>query len=195
MTKHLYIISGPNGSGKSTFAKEFLPKYAHCPNFINADLIAQGLSPFSPEKAAVTAGRLVLKRIKSFSNTSLDFGFETTLSGKTYIKYLTNIKKLGYQINLFFLWIPNSKLAIERIKERVIGGGHNVPTKDVIRRYQRSIYNFFNLYRNLVDSWMLFDNSDVQPNLIASQHNNLPLNIKNKELFNNLLNKYGEKND
>jgi len=106
--KNVYIIAGPNGSGKTTFAKEFLPNYAKCPNFVNADLIAQGLSPFSPRQAAIKAGKLVLQQIKEFADRNIDFGFETTLAGKTYLRHFQELKEKGYRLHLFFLWIPRS---------------------------------------------------------------------------------------
>ncbi|OGQ13544.1 MAG: hypothetical protein A3B70_08555 [Deltaproteobacteria bacterium RIFCSPHIGHO2_02_FULL_40_11] len=166
---NLYIIAGPNGSGKTTFAKEFLPQYVKCPNFINADMIAQGLAPFSPQTVAIKAGRLLLSQIQEYSSKKVDFAFETTLSGKTYATLLKKLKNTGYEVHLFFLWIPNANLALERIKERVAKGGHNIPAHDVHRRLTRSIHNFFDIYNPLVDSWSLFDNSSIKPYLIAKK--------------------------
>ena len=165
--KNVYIIAGPNGSGKTTFANKFLPNYAVCQNFVNADLIAQGLSPFSPRVFAIKAGRIVLEQINGFAKRGVDFGFETTLSGKSYANLLKKLKVEGFKLHLFFLWIPNSQLAIARIKERVLSGGHAVPSKDVRRRFTRSIINLFGLYLPLLDSWMIFDNSGIIPALIA----------------------------
>lgn len=167
----LYIIAGPNGAGKTTFAKEFLPQSVKCPNFINADMIAQGLSPFSPEGVAIKAGRILLEQIQEYSRKNMDFSFETTLSGKTYVSLFKTLKKKGYVLHLFFLWIPTENLALERIKERVAKGGHNIPTDDVRRRFKRSIQNFLKIYSPLVDSWSLFDNSNIQPHLIAKKEN------------------------
>jgi predicted ABC-type ATPase len=167
---NLYIIAGPNGSGKTTFATEFLPRYAKCKNFINADLIAKGLSPFSPQTAAIHAGRLVLKQIRDFSDKKMDFGFETTLSGKTYFPLLKALKARGYCIRLFFLWVPDPGLSLARIKERVTLGGHDVPKEVVLRRFDRSIYNFLKVYQSLLDSWDLFDNSASRPRLIAKKN-------------------------
>ena len=165
----LYIIAGPNGSGKTTFAKEFLPHYAKCENFVNADLIAQGLSPFSPAAAGIKAGRLLLNQIHEFAERRTGFAFETTLSGKTYVQLLRRLKQQGYVIHLFFLWIPSVELAVARIKNRVIEGGHDVPVTDVRRRFGRSVQNFFEVYRPLLDSWTLFDNSTTRPSLIAEE--------------------------
>ena len=164
----VYIIAGPNGSGKTTFAKEFLPQYVKCHNFINADMIAQGLAPFSPETVAIKAGRLLLSQIQEYSSKKVDFAFETTLSGRTYITLLKKLKEKGYEIHLFFLWIPKADLALARIKERVAKGGHHIPSIDVRRRFFRSIDNFLNIYSPLADSWSLFDNSS-NPHLIAKK--------------------------
>jgi predicted ABC-type ATPase len=190
--KNVFIIAGPNGSGKTTFAKEFLPNYAHCPNFINADLIAQGLAPFSPRQVAIKAGKLVLQQIKEFAQRNVDFGFETTLAGKTYLRHFKELKEKGYRLHLFFLWIPSSQLAIARIRDRVAEGGHDVPSEDVKRRFERSIVNFFNIYRPLLDTWLLFDNSEKEPKLIAKKENS-HVDVRNDILFQKILNKAGVK--
>ena len=185
-TKKIYIIAGPNGSGKTTFANKFLPEYAKCPNFVNADLIAQGLSPFSPLTAAIKAGRLVLEQIRSLAEKNVDFAFETTLSGKSYVKFLIALKKKGYTINLFFLWIPNVELALSRIKDRVAVGGHDVPAVDVKRRFHRGIYNFFKYYKPLSDTWLLFNNADATPRLIAKEKSR-KTDVIDKELFERII--------
>ena len=180
--KNVYIIAGSNGSGKTTFAKKFLPDHAQCEHFVNADLIAQGLSPFSPRVAAMKAGRLVFERVHSLAEKNLNFAFETTLSGRSYISFLKALKKKGYSINIFFLWIPNPELAIIRIKDRVVSGGHDVPAVDVKRRFHRGLYNFLTHYRKLADTWLLFDNSGGVPQLIARDRNS-KIEIVNKDLF------------
>lgn len=167
--KNAYIVAGPNGAGKTTFARKFLPKYAQCPHFINADLIAQGLSPFSPRIAAMKAGRLVLEQIAGYAKKEADFAFETTLAGKSYAGVFRQLREAGYQLHVFFLWIPSPDLALARIKGRVADGGHNVPAVDVRRRFRRGIHNLFTLYRPLVDSWLLFDNAGPTPRLIAEE--------------------------
>ena len=187
----LYIIAGSNGAGKTIFAREFLPHYAECPEFVNADLIAGGLSPFAPERAAIHAGRLMLEQIHFLSNRGLDFGFETTLSGRSYVKLLHHLKKKGYHIHLFFLWINSIKLALERIKIRVRSGGHNIPESIVRRRFSRGLYNFFNFYQMIVDSWVIFDNSADTPKMIAYAESG-KLEILDPGLFSMLL-KYKEK--
>ena len=184
--KNAYIIAGPNGSGKTTFATEFLPEFVKCSNFINADLIAQGLSPFSPQAAAIKAGKLVLEQINNFSDQGVDFSFETTLSGKLYLNLFSALKEKKYKIHIFFLWIPDTNLAISRIKWRVSQGGHDVPEPDVIRRFKRSISNFFKIYGPYADSWMLFDNAGLFPLLIA-QRKNGKIKVTNKGLYNQIL--------
>ena len=181
--KNVYIIAGSNGSGKTTFAKRFLPDYAKCSNFINADLIASGLSPFSPGLVAIKAGKLLLEEINNFSGKGADFTFETTLSGKSHIKVLKKLKEQGYSISIFFLWIPDTTLALKRIKDRVAAGGHDIPAVDVKRRFGRGLINFFRYYKPLADSWLLFNNSDVMPRLIAEERNGVA-EVYDKELFN-----------
>jgi predicted ABC-type ATPase len=190
-TKNVYIIAGPNGSGKTTFAREFLPVYAHCPNFVNADLIAQGLSPFLPSAAAIRSGRLVLEEIRAFAGKEADFGFETTLSGKSYVNLLKALKMQGYKLHLFFLWVPGPELAVARIKDRVSEGGHNVPARDVRRRFTRSIANFFTLYEPLLDSWMFFNNAGSVPVLIAKRKNG-QVEVIDGELFQSIQRKVRE---
>jgi predicted ABC-type ATPase len=125
VSKQLYIIAGPNGAGKTTFAREFLPRFAKCNEFVNADLIATGLAPFSPQNAAMQAGRLVLKRIHELAEKGRTFGFETTLAGRSYLSLLKRMRKLGYKLHLYFLWLPSVNLAIKRVEDRVKQGGHS----------------------------------------------------------------------
>jgi predicted ABC-type ATPase len=179
---NLYIIAGPNGSGKTTFVKKFLPSYAGCMHFVNADLIAAGLSPFSPEIAAVKAGKIMLEEIHAYARQGSDFSFETTLAGKSYTKLLKALKKEGYRIHLYFLWLRNVDLALKRIAERVSMGGHDVPTDVVRRRFNRGLCNLFHLYRPLLDSWIIFDNSADTPRVIVDEED-LKLNIVDDRLF------------
>ncbi len=161
-----YIIAGPNGAGKTTFATEFLPRHANCRNFINADLIAHGLSPFDPDAGMLRAGRTVLERIAEFTGARTDFAFETTLSGRTYVPLLRGVKMAGFRLHMFYLWIPSPELALLRIRDRVESGGHNVPERDVRRRFGRTLGNLFTLYRPLLDTLHFFDNSSDPPRLI-----------------------------
>lgn len=165
----VYIIAGPNGSGKTTFASEFLPNYAECPTFINADTIARGLSGFSPDAVALKAGRILLEQIESYASRKINFAFETTLSGMTYLARFKDLKKEGYAIHMFFLWIPDVKLSLARVANRVKMGGHDIDEKVVRRRFHKGISNFFKHYRQVLDSWSLFDNSGNAPYLIAEE--------------------------
>lgn len=180
--KNVYIIAGPNGAGKTTFANKFLPDYAKCQHFVNADLIAKGLSPFSPRIAAMKAGRLVLERVHKLADQDLEFAFETTLSGKMYVTFLKKLKEKDYLVHLFFLWIPNAELAVARIKGRVADGGHDVPALDVRRRFHRGLYNLFHIYKPLLDTFMLFNNSGSVPKLIAEEKTG-KLVVMDKDLY------------
>lgn len=163
----LRIIAGPNGSGKTTFVTRFLPRYAEVRNFVNADLIAAGLSPFAPEQAAIRAGRIMLAEIERLAVDHVDFAFETTLSGRTYEPLVRRLRQEGYNVLLYFLWLPTLDLNLGRIAQRVRLGGHNIPEETVRRRHGRGIANFLNVYRSLVDSWMIFDNSGSWPREVA----------------------------
>ena len=183
---NLYIIAGPNGAGKTTFAKEFLPEYAHCNNFINADLIAAGLAPFSPAKVQLKAGKLLLEQIDRFLKEKVDFAFESTLSGKTYLTLFKEAKSRGYNLTIFYLSIPSSLLAEGRVKQRVKEGGHNIPTVDIKRRFKRSWKNFITLYAPLAHSWILFDNSGFQPIRIV-EFNKGKTEVLNRNLYDQLI--------
>lgn len=162
----IYVLAGPNGAGKTTFASRFLPESVRCREFLNADLIAKGLSPFAPETQNFRAARLLLERVRELSEQRVDFGIETTLSGRTYFKLLTDLKKLGYRVELFFLWIPDAQMAVDRVALRVRQGGHNIPTDDIRRRYSAGIRNLVTIYLSLLDVWHLYDSSSFPPKLI-----------------------------
>ncbi|KPA19684.1 Zeta toxin [Candidatus Magnetomorum sp. HK-1] len=166
MRKKCYIIAGPNGAGKTTFATEFLPIEAECLNFINADLIAQGLSPFQPDKMAIESGRLMIQHIDECVRKNESFAFETTLSGRGFIKKIKDWKSQGYEVIIYYLKLPSVEFAIERVKLRISQGGHNVPEQDIRRRFERSWNNFQTIYKDLVYSWSVFDTSGAQPIVI-----------------------------
>lgn len=186
-----YIIAGPNGAGKTTFAREFLPRFAECKNFINADLIAQGISPFSPESAAVRAGKVMFEEIDLLAHRRVDFGFETTLSGRAHVKIIDRLKAQGYGIKLFYLWLPSPEAALSRVRDRAYAGGHDIAEEVVRRRYDRSIRNFLVLYRDLADEWILFNNSSKSPAIIALVKGSKLRKIDG-ELFDRISKRYGD---
>ncbi len=164
--QRVIIIAGPNGAGKTTFAREFLPAEGQCPTFINADLIAAGLSPFSPYLAAVEASGLMLERVRQMVSDRRNFAIETTLSGKAYLAMIDQWRRFGYQVELLFLRLPSSDLAVERVRQRVAQGGHHVPETDIRRRFHRGMINFETKYRSIVDVWQVYDASRWPPILI-----------------------------
>lgn len=163
----IYLIAGCNGAGKTTFALEYLPKEVKCLRFLNADEIARGLSPLDPSGASVKAGRLLLEAIRSYIVKKETFGLESTLSGKTYIRLFREAKSKGYQIHLHYLWLPNVKLAEARVRQRVRKGGHDVPRKDIERRFKRSLVHLVHDYGRLADRWAVWDNQTSPPKLLA----------------------------
>jgi predicted ABC-type ATPase len=160
------VIAGPNGAGKTTLAREFLDVEAGVIHFVNADLIAYGLSPLKPDLAAVQAGKLLLEEIDRLAALKTDFAFETTLSGIAHAKRLLRLKAMGYQIIIIFIRLNSTKLALRRVAARVRQGGHNVAKVDVVRRFERGLKNFEQIYRPIADSWVIYDNSKDLPRLI-----------------------------
>ncbi len=164
--KKIIIIAGPNGAGKTTFARDFLPAEAQTLRFINADLIAAGLAPFNPESASFKAGRLMLEEIDECVDAGHSFAFETTLSGLSYMRKIRVWQRLGYQVKLWFLSLPNEDSAVSRVAHRVQQGGHNIPEDVIRRRFRAGLANFHDRYSKAVDSWVLYDNYGIEPKLI-----------------------------
>ena len=169
--KKVVIIAGPNGAGKTTFALEFLPNEAGCPLFVNADLIAGGLSPFAPEKAALRAGRIMLEEIGLHVRRGETFAFETTLSGLAYARRIPQWRTSGYRVKLIFLKLSTPEEAIARVAMRVRQGGHDVPADVIRRRFDRGWRHFEDTYRHCVDYWQCFDNSGAAPVLLSEGAN------------------------
>ena len=165
--KRIIILAGPNGAGKTTFAREFLPDEADCPAFVNADLIAAGLSPFNPEVVAMRAGRIMLELIDEHVSRGDSFAFETTLAGKSYARHIPHWQAAGYHVTLLFLALPSAEAALQRVRERVAQGGHAIPEAVVIRRFLAGKLNFEVVYKPLVDAWALYDNSNGEPILLS----------------------------
>lgn len=164
--RKVIIIAGPNGAGKTTFAREFLPQEAGCPVFVNADLIAAGLAPFAPETAAVRAGRLMLQELQRHFAARESFAFETTLSGRGYLRHIRRWQAAGYRVKLIFLQLDSPEEAIARVAQRVRQGGHDIPEAIIRRRFAAGRENFERLYAPLVDAWVLYDNAGATPVLL-----------------------------
>lgn len=169
--KKVVIIAGPNGAGKTTFAREFLPVEAGLPIFVNADLIAAGLSPFDPDAAGIRAGRIMLAEIDRHAAAGRSFAFETTLSGHTYARRIDAWRAAGFTVELIFLSLGSPEEAIERVAARVSQGGHDVPAEVIRRRFVSGMRNFLDVYRRRVDFWQWFDNSGRQPRLLEEGTN------------------------
>jgi predicted ABC-type ATPase len=176
--KQLYIIAGCNGAGKTTASFTILPELLNCREFINADEIARGLSPFQPEKVAVEAGRIMLHRMDDLMNNGVTFAFETTLATKSYASKIRTAQRKGYFVTLIFFWLDKINLAMERVSQRVINGGHNIPAEIIERRYIRGIQNLFNLYLPVCDKTLILDNSGESPIFVMSN-----IKLEKEEIF------------
>ncbi len=164
------VLAGPNGAGKSTSAPYLLKDALAVEEFVNADTIAQGLSAYRPEAAAVAAGRVMLERLRALARAHRDFAFETTLSGRSYVRWLRDLRSAGYRAHLVFLALPSAELAVARVADRVQRGGHHVPDEVVRRRFVAGVSNLFSVYMDAVDAWTIYDNADVvSPRLVASR--------------------------
>lgn len=166
--KHLYIIAGCNGAGKTTASMTILPKSLLVKEFVNADEIAKGLSPFNPEGVAIEAGRLMLERIQYLLGKGESFSIEKTLATRSYVNLVQEAHKLGYVVHLIYFWLNSPQLAVDRVAERVSKGGHNIPYDVILRRYSKGIYNLFKLFMKEVDLWAIYDNSEYKRERIAT---------------------------
>ena len=187
--KRLYIISGCNGAGKTTASYTILPEMLNCNEFVNADEIAKGLSPFNPNEVAIKAGRLMLSRIDELLENDVDFAFETTLATRSYVNTVKKAQEKGYFVTILYFWLNSPELAIERVKIRVQEGGHNIPEKTIRRRYDLGIKNMFNLYIPIADYWMFIDNSKTPFEILAEGIKRIE-DVKNEIIWNNLKKKY-----
>jgi predicted ABC-type ATPase len=190
-TPHIIVISGPNGAGKSTTAPALLRETLGVTEFVNADVIAQGLSAFNPERAAFHAGRIMLERLRQLAEVRENFAFETTLASRAFAHWIKELKRTGYAFHLFFLWLPAPEFAIARVAERARVGGHNVPEETIRRRYHAGLKNFFSLYRPLADSWFFYDNSQgTRPLLLASEEKQAGVHVNNRIIWEQITEAY-----
>lgn len=185
-TKQLYIISGCNGAGKTTASYTVLPDVLQCKEFVNADEIARGLSPFNPESMAIEAGRLMLQRIDELLKNQVSFSIETTLATKSYTRLVHRAQEQGYKVYLIYFWLSSPELAIQRVAQRVRNGGHDIPKEVVIRRYQAGIDNFFTIYMPCVDYWLLADNSETPRAIVAEGERGMDAQIYDMGRFNKI---------
>ncbi len=181
-----WIIAGPNGAGKTTFALEYLPRVAHCSRFVNADLIAAGLSPLAPERELMAASRLFLSEIEACIGQGEDFAFETTLAGRSYLKLVRRLRADGWRVELIYLALPSMQMSKLRVAERVAHGGHNIPTADIERRFARSLDNLFHAFAAQVDACRCFMNSDATPELVFEQQGEVR-NVTQQQHYQHLL--------
>lgn len=191
--KKLYIIAGCNGAGKTTASYTILPEILDCMEFVNADEIAKGLSPFQPSTVSFEAGRIMLKRINNLILEGVNFAFETTLASRSYMHKVIAAQKQEFNVTLLFFWLRNVDLAKERVRTRVLEGGHDVPAVDIERRYSRGICNLFEIYLPMVNSALIFDNSEGKHDLIADKQSDGHLNIVNDHKYELLIAQYGQR--
>ena len=183
---NLYVISGCNGAGKTTASYSVLPDMLNCKEFVNADGIAKGLSPFQPDKVAIESGRIMLSRIKDLLNHNVDFAFETTLATKTYVQFIREAQAKGYFVTLVYFWLNSPELAIERVRTRVSSGGHDIPVDTIRRRYKAGIENLSKLYLPICDYWIIIDNSEPPFQVVAEGYMTENIEIHNQVTYNKI---------
>ncbi len=186
MAKNLYIISGCNGAGKTTASYTVLPEILGCKEFVNADEIARGLSPFNPESVAIEAGKLMLQRIKDLLARDESFSIETTLATRSYVNLVRKAQDRGYSVSLLYFWLDSPELAMRRVAERVSKGGHDIPKQTIRRRYVAGIKNLFLLFMPVVNFWAIYDNSGIDRVKIATGRLGEEMNVSNHELLNKI---------
>jgi len=186
--QRLFIISGCNGAGKTTASYTVLPEILDCKEFVNADEIAKGLSPFNPENVAIEAGKIMIKRMVDLFNRKEDFAFETTLATRSYAKLITEAQKLGYVVTLLYFWLESPQLAVERVAQRVREGGHNIHSDVIYRRYSAGIKNLFDIYIPICDNWTVVNSSDLKLETIAEGNINMGATINNAIIFKKIQN-------
>ena len=184
---NLYVISGCNGAGKTTASYSVLPDMLNCKEFVNADGIAKGLSPFQPDKVAIESGRIMLSRIKDLLNHNVDFAFETTLATKTYVQFIREAQAKGYFVTLVYFWLNSPELAIERVRTRVSSGGHDIPVDTIRRRYKTGIENLSKLYLPICDYWIIIDNSEPPFQVVAEGYMTENIEIHNQVTYNKIV--------
>jgi predicted ABC-type ATPase len=184
---NLYIIAGCNGAGKTTASYTILPEILNCKEFVNADSIAAGLSPFNPDNVALEAGRIMLQRINQLMNEKIDFAFETTLATRSYVQLVKRAQDIGYKVTLLFFWLYSPEIAIERVAKRVSKGGHHIPDNIVDRRYRRGIFNLINLYISICDKWMVVNNMDVYSEFVAAGKSGVDNVVYNADIWRRII--------
>lgn len=192
---NLYIIAGCNGAGKTTASFTVLPEMLDCREFVNADEIARGLSPFCPEGVAIQAGRLMIDRVLYLLREGETFAFETTLSTRSYVKLIQQAQRRGYFVTLLFFSLSTPEQAVQRVAKRVSQGGHNIPTDVIYRRYEGGLHNLFNLYMPIVDYWALYDNSNIPTHHIAYGLKGKEPTVMDERMFEELRTKYKEQDE
>jgi predicted ABC-type ATPase len=187
MMPNLYIMAGPNGAGKTTVAYTLLPEVMEIKEFVNADEIARGLSPFNVESVAFEAGRIMLQRIEQLMAHGVDFAIETTLSTRSYVQTIRRAQKMGYVVSLYYFWIPSAEVSKERVAMRVSRGGHNIPTDVIERRYGRSMFNLANLYMPVCEHFAVFNNAGIIPEMVATGGIDIEIVVLNEDIWKTIL--------